>query len=191
MRFISCRPSPRKNLLRFSDRIRQEQRELKRFSIISISSLVLGSCLLYAWISKGKSEIFICVQLYIIIPLIRLLSVIRTVSKNYLLPTAVIKHQCHLNLPVADDFLFKKLLLLEHIDVEISFQSENLSSLWWAVSYISNDDSSYNFKIYIYITLSIHSIYQISYLVYNHIYYISYHHCFVIIWPEFHFHTIY
>ena len=55
MRFISCRPSPRKNLLRFSDRIRQEQRELKRFSIISISSLVLGSCLLYAWISKVKS----------------------------------------------------------------------------------------------------------------------------------------
>ena len=137
MRFISCRPSPRKNLLRFSDRIRQEQRELKRFSIISISSLVLGSCLLYAWISKEKSEMSIRVQLYIIILLIRLLSVIRTVSKNHLLPTAVIKHQCHLNLPVADDFLFKKLLLLEHINVVlvISFQSENLSSKlhikWW------------------------------------------------------------
>lgn len=137
MRFISCRPSPRKNLLRFSDRIRQEQRELKRFSIISISSLVLGSCLLYAWISKVKSEMSIRVQLYIIIPLIRLLSVIRTVSKNHLLPTAVIKHQCHLNLPVADDFLFKKLLLLEHINVVlvISFQSENLSCKlhikWW------------------------------------------------------------
>lgn len=59
MRFISCSPSPRRNLLRFSERIKHEHKELKRFSIISISSLVLGSCLLYAYKMYSFNIIYI------------------------------------------------------------------------------------------------------------------------------------
>lgn len=52
IRFISWRPSPFRNRSRLELSIRQEQRESKRFSIISCSSAVLGLCRLNTCMTK-------------------------------------------------------------------------------------------------------------------------------------------
>ena len=49
MRFISCIPSPFRKRSLLAGSIRAEHKQLKRFSIISISSLLDGSWRLYAW----------------------------------------------------------------------------------------------------------------------------------------------
>ncbi len=65
MRFINCSPSPLRNLSRLFGNMRAAPRQLKRFSMYSVSSVLAGSCLLQDYRENTNIKSFVLISVRI------------------------------------------------------------------------------------------------------------------------------